>query len=175
MSVCLPDAFVESLGFEGIQRSRQKAAEVRLYLSLCSSTKALCWYWLKQCLFVLCQQFPQLVVSWEETATQRKEGKTWWLNAGDRASKVWAPLPTSQSGKHAASLPRPHAWRRVIMWPSMVPASLAVCPNYSLLATSTAASSSLLWHLARRGPRRRGWPARCPGVNQGRKPIAPHL
>lgn len=46
-----------------------------LYCSPCFSVKALCWYWLKQRLFVSCQHFPQLVASWEETAIESGEGK----------------------------------------------------------------------------------------------------
>lgn len=90
-----------------------------------------------------------------------------WLNPEVGGSRFWVTLPSSQSGKHAASLQRPDACNRVIIGRSMVPASLAIFLHYAQLAASTSAASSLLGHMVWRGPGRQSQSACWLGVNQG--------
>lgn len=150
---------------------RAKAPQLRLPFAP-FSVKALCWYWLN--LFVSCQHFLQLVVSWEKTAIENKEGK-WWLNPEYGKFKLRVILPSIQSEKHLTSLPRPDDWNRVIIWHNMVSASLAIFFHYAQLATSTAAPSLPAVAFGLKGSWE-AWPV-CllPGCKSEGQPIEPHL
>lgn len=90
--------------------------------------------------------------------------KMWWLIPEDRKQAL---CYFAIHSVRETSLTRPDAWKRVIIWHSMVPGSLAILLHYAQLAASTAAPSSLLWRLVWMGPGRRGQSALRLGVNQG--------